>query len=265
MLRPFTAICFSRFFCLIPLLFCKALAVQLPPRSAPDPRVAAFAARAAALPRGGPAAVVELGRSLLGTPYLKGALRGEKDPATGLVLSLEKVDCMVLLEWLLAGESLSGRPAAGRADSLAQALLRVRFRGGRARWEQRNHFFSDWLGAGPRLQDAGAAFAGARRQVLDLNRRERGRRWVRGVPCHEAQVWHVPASPATLDSLRDGDLVGLWAGKAGLDVTHVGVIVREEGRVLLLNASSRAMRVRLEPLAEHPAWPRGLLVFRLPD
>ena len=231
---------------------------------AANPDVSAFASRAAALSAGGPLAVVELGRSLLGTPYLKGALRGERDPATGLVLSLDKVDCMVLLEWLLAGESLAGRPGAGSADSLAQALLRVRFRGGRARWEQRNHFFSDWLAAGPRLRDAGASFSGARRRTLNLNCRERGQRWVRGVPCHEATVWQVPGAPATLDSLRTGDLVGFWAAKPGLDVTHVGVIVREEGRVLLLNASSRAMKVRLEPLDEHPAWKKGLLVFRLP-
>jgi hypothetical protein len=224
--------------------------------------VEAFAARAAALPGPGPQTVVALGRSLLGTPY--GSPRGPRDPATGLVLSLERVDCMVLLEWLLSGNALAGRPQAGSADSLARALLWVRFRHGKADWAARHHFFSDWLDSGPRLADAGSAFQGAERRTVPLNRRDAGRRWVRGLPCRDQQVWHVPPGQATLDSLRTGDLVGLWAAKPGLDVTHVGVIVREEGRVMLLNASSRAMRVRLEPLDEHPAWRKGLLVFRLP-
>ncbi len=237
------------------------LVLALPLRAA-EPKVEAFAARAAACPAPGPDCLVELGRSLLGTPYLKGALAGPRDPATGLTLSLAKVDCMVLLEWLLAGNSLAGRPAAGRADSLAQALARVRFRDGLVHWKQRHHFFSDWLDSGPRLTDAGAGFSGARQRSVELNRREGQRRWVKGVPVRSQEVWWVPPGTSTLDSLRDGDLVGLWAAKPGLDVTHVGIIVREGGRVLLLNASSRAMKVRLEPLAEHPAWKKGLLVFR---
>jgi hypothetical protein len=229
---------------------------------ASEPRVEAFAARAAACPAPGPDTVLELGRSLLGTPYLKGQLPGRPDPATGLVLSLAKVDCMVLLEWLLAGNQLAGRPEAGVADSLAQALLRVRFRDGKADWKRRHHFFSDWLDSGPRLRDAGASFPGAERRTLTLNRKDASRRWVAGVPLREQTVWWVPPAASTLDSLRDGDLIGLWAGKPGLDVTHVGTIQRQDGQVLLLNASSRAMKVRTEPLAEHPAWKKGILVFR---
>ncbi|MDP2361013.1 MAG: DUF1460 domain-containing protein [bacterium] len=248
------------------LVLLLGLAAFLPfraPALAAETSVEAFAARAAALPGPGPATLVELGRGLLGTPYLKGALRGPKDPATGLVLSLEQVDCMILLEWLLAGNTLAGRPGAGRADSLARALLQVRFRHGRANHLERHHFFGDWLDSGPRLVDAGPSFRGSERRVLDLNRGA-AKPWVKGLPCRRQELWWVPPAAGTLDSLRDGDLIGLWAAKPGLDVTHVGIIVREEGRVMLLNASSRAMRVRLEPLAEHPAWKRGILVFRLP-
>jgi len=234
-----------------------------PVLGAVEAKVADFAERAAAMPAPGPATVLELGRGLLGTPYLKGQLAGRKDPATGLVLSLAKVDCMVLLEWLLAGNRLAGRPEAGSTDSLAQALLRVRFREAKADWRQRHHFFSDWLDSGPRLRDAGRDFPGAERRTLMLNRKGADTRWVPGVPLREQSVWWVPPAASTLDSLRDGDLVGFWAAKPGLDVTHVGVIERRGDQVLLLNASSRAMKVRTEPLAEHPAWKKGLLVFRL--
>lgn len=226
-----------------------------------ESRVSAFARQAATCKQPGPATVVELGRSLLGTPYIRGGLDGRKDPLTGLTLSLAEVDCMVFLEWLLAGNSLAGRPHAGVKDSLAQALLKVRFRLQRNRWDERHHFFSDWLDSGPRLKDAGSTFVGARQRTLNLNCGA-GKRWVKGLPCREQTVWWVPPAASTLDSLRDGDLIGLWADKPGLDVTHVGVIVREGTKVQLMNASSRAMKVRLEPLDEHPAWKRGILVFR---
>jgi len=226
-----------------------------------ETRVAAFARQAAACDGPGPATVVTLGRGLLGTPYIRGGLEGPRDPATGLTMGLGEVDCMVYLEWLLAGNALAGRPAAGVTDSLAHSLLRVRFRHQRNRWDERHHFFSDWLDSGPRLKDAGSTFPGARQRTVNLNCGA-GKRWVKGLPCREQTVWWVPPAASTLDSLREGDLIGLWAAKPGLDVTHVGVIVREGGRVLLMNASSRAMKVRLEPLEEHPAWKRGILVFR---
>lgn len=241
-----------------------ALLLLFPFRSQADTRssrVNAFAREAAALESPGPSSLVRLGRSLLGTPYGSVGEQGPTDAATGLVMSLEKVDCMVYLEWLLAANSLAGRPEAGCADSLAQALLRVRFRHQRKNWAERHHFFSDWLESGARLRDAGSTFSGAKARTVDLNRGAK-KRWVKGLACREETVWWVPPTATTLDSLREGDLIGLWAQKPGLDVTHVGLIVREKGRVMLMNASSRAMKVRLEPLDEHPAWKKGILVFR---
>lgn len=244
------------------LLFLSLLLHAFPAQAdTRESRVTAFAKQAATCQSPGPATLVQLGRGLLGTPYGSVGEQGPKDEATGVVMSLAEVDCMVYLEWLLAANSLAGRPQAGRSDSLAQALLRVRFRHQRKNWAERHHFFSDWLDSGPLLRDAGSTFTGAKQRTVNLNCGDR-KRWVKGLPCREQAVWWVPPAASTLDSLRDGDLIGLWAQKPGLDVTHVGLIVREKGRVMLMNASSRAMKVRLEPLDEHPAWKKGILVFR---
>ena len=45
------------------------------------------------------------------------------------------------------------------------------------------------------------------------------------------------------DQLKDGDIVGLTTSVEGLDITHVGIIVHVKGRVHLMHASSKEMKV----------------------
>jgi len=45
--------------------------------------------------------------------------------------------------------------------------------------------------------------------------------------------------------LKDGDIVGITTTLKGLDISHVGILVRKNNRIHLLNASSISMKVEL--------------------
>ncbi|QJY41025.1 DUF1460 domain-containing protein [Vibrio cholerae] len=54
-------------------------------------------------------------------------------------------------------------------------------------------------------------------------------------------VTYIPRDKITqsvLDNLQNGDLVGVYSPKIGLDVTHTGIIVKENNQILYRNASS---------------------------
>jgi hypothetical protein len=41
----------------------------------------------------------------------------------------------------------------------------------------------------------------------------------------------------------DGDIVGITTGIEGLDISHVGVLVRKAGRIHIIHASSKAEKI----------------------
>ena len=69
------------------------------------------------------------------------------------------------------------------------------------------------------------------------------------------------------DQLMDGDIVGITTNIEGLDISHMGILVRKAGRIHLLHASSTAEKVVLsdETLEEYLLSSRsatGIMVAR---
>jgi uncharacterized membrane protein len=55
--------------------------------------------------------------------------------------------------------------------------------------------------------------------------------------------------------VKDGDIVTLTTSIPGIDVSHVGILMKKDGRVYLLHASSTIMKVVVsnEPFAQYLA------------
>ena len=87
---------------------------------------------------------------------------------------------------------------------------------------------------------------------------------------HYTKLYDVQFIPgAALDAsvfehLRPGDYLGLYSPDPGLDVTHVGIVVRVGGRLMLRHASSRQAERRVvdSDLANYLAGKPGIVVLR---
>ena len=206
--------------------------------------------------RRSPEDLVERALLLLQVPYASGTLIGGPQQQETFVARCDSLDCMLLLELVLA---------AGDSILTADSLKAQRYDNRKCAWEHRLHFFSDWLERGPRLLDAGATIPGSQAVLRSINCKSDGTRWLQGVPCSKRTLHRVVVNRSTLPYLRHGDLLGFWSNLDGLDVTHVGLLVIEDDTPFLLHASSRAGAVVMEPLFEYPNLERGLLVLRLPE
>ena len=76
---------------------------------------------------------------LLDTPYGESTLIGDMDNEEEFVVNLEKVDCLTLIEYVEAMRRSS------TFREFLDNLKRIRYREGNVSFNNRNHFFTDWL------------------------------------------------------------------------------------------------------------------------
>lgn len=208
--------------------------------------------------------VVRISGQFLGTSYRAGTLTGGAATPEQLTARLDAVDCFTFLDYV---EAL--RRSAIPADFRAR-LVEVRYRDGIVAWSARRHFFTDWAAApGGWTADVTSRVGGARtRQATKhLNRRADGSPYLPGVAVQARTVSFVPGEAIDamlLDRLRPGDYLGIYSTDPGLDVSHVGIVIRSSGQWLLRHASSRPgeRQVIDSDLAAYLAGKPGIVVLR---
>ena len=208
--------------------------------------------------------IAELSRPFLGTPYVEGSMIGGPQTPEQLVINLAGVDCFTFLDLI---EAL--RRSAHGAD-LPERLRQVRYRNGRVAYSDRRHFFSDWVtDIDTMVADVTADVSGGktRNAAKQLNLKNDGTLWLPGIPVIRREVVYIPAEQidqALLSGLRTGDYAGIYTERAGLDVSHVGLIVKSKEGVMFRHASSlkNVRQVVDVDLLEYLQGKPGLVVYR---
>jgi hypothetical protein len=205
-----------------------------------------------------------LTKQFLGVPYQSGTLTGSDTVPEQFVVNLSAVDCFTLLDYLEAMQR-----SATCAEFL-DVLRCVRYRNCAVEYCMRHHFFSDWsLFQQDRIDDVTAQIGGdcSVSAAKRLNLRADGTCWIPGIPPFKREITFIPSgslNARVLAGLRTGDYAGIYTDLAGLDVTHVGVIVKGPFITYLRHASSAPgkMRVIDDDLVEYLANKPGLIVYR---
>ncbi|WP_299583136.1 N-acetylmuramoyl-L-alanine amidase-like domain-containing protein [uncultured Sunxiuqinia sp.] len=230
-----------------------------------------------------PQLVAEVGKQFLAVPYVAQTLEhGEDEPLT---IELEGLDCTTFAETALA-LARTLKKTNPDFSQFAHELETIRYRNGkREGYTSRLHYFSDWIFDNQQkgiVSQPASSFG----QALDLT--------VNFMSTHPDSYPVLKANPKLVQTLagqekaisgrsyyfipkeevekqeanlQEGDLVGLATSIAGLDVTHVGIVVVVNGRRHLMHASTSAMQVVIseEPLADFLQAKKsytGLLVAR---
>jgi hypothetical protein len=181
-----------------------------------------------------------ISRRFLGVKYLANTLTGDIDTDEIFTLNLEGVDCFTLIDYAEAMR-LSKTFSEFRGN-----LKKVRYQNGIVSFERRNHFFTDWAAYNSDIvEDVTLKVApGKTRKIRkQLNIKEDGLPYVPGVRAAQRDIYYIPASAiddSVTEKLQTGDYIGVYSGFRGLDVSHIGIFIREEGRPMLRHASSRA-------------------------
>jgi hypothetical protein len=200
-----------------------------------------------------------IARRFLGASYGSHTLVGSPDVAESLVVDFETVDCFTYLDYVEAMR------LSRSFEDFVSALRLVRYVSAKVAYETRNHFFTDWVGPG-RVHDITSEIGGrsTKRVFKTLNLKNDGSLLLPGVPITERALNFVGPrmEPATVSKLQTGDYVGIYAEASGLDVSHVGIIVRAEEAVNFRHASSLHGTVMDESFEEYMQGKPGIIVLR---
>jgi hypothetical protein len=236
---------------------------------------------------------VRVGELAAGSPYeasmLEAYLRGGGSPreTEPLALSLDRFDCVTLVEACLAVARTAGYGGAPSWKVYGREVERMRYRDGRRRaYASRLHYFSEWISNGEQrglLRDLGTELGG----VVDA----RPLRFMTGhrqsyPALADDRVFEVmtaierrldrnprrivtPARiPAVADAIATGDVIAFATSIPGLDVTHAAFAYRDVSgvlRVLHAPLSGGVVEVTRATLPEYVAAIRrctGILVAR---
>lgn len=213
--------------------------------------------------------IVNIMERFMGTPYAAGTLETYPDEER-LTVNLDSMDCTTFVETVLALASTAGSHRTSWRDYLV-TLEGMRYRRGELDgYPSRLHYFSDWVVDNVHrgnVTDATNSFSNHRTQIKTLDYMSRNaskypaladsanlagvKNFEMGFRKH--QYPYIPYSlinaKEVKDRLRDGDVVAILTKVNGLDVSHMGFIMKnEKGIPYLVHASSKEGKIILDKL-----------------
>lgn len=207
-----------------------------------------------------------IAREFLGCAYAGGTLEADTEE---LKFNTDKFDCTTLVETVLA-LSITCREGENSCQAFSNTLQSIRYRSGIVDgYCSRLHYIYDWAlenEARGHIIDVTPMIPGAVSHSMTLDYMTTHRssypaladesmtERIRSVErqLSPATFMIVPKRktglPEVIDALNDGDIIAFTTSTKGLDVSHIGFVLKgSDGIARLLHASSSAGKVIIDP------------------
>jgi hypothetical protein len=203
--------------------------------------------------------ITEIGLSFLGTPYVVASL--ENGLEEKMVINLRELDCTTFAENCLA---LARTVKAGKTDfeSFVSELVQIRYRDGiRDQYPSRLHYFVEWISNNQKkgLIDGTPNQNGIKsNKVIDYMSTHPAsypvlKEHPELIPAIAAQEKSLTQTgfmffpkndiPNLYKQLQHGDIIALTSNIDGVDVNHVGIILKRGTKFYLLHAPLSGKKV----------------------
>ncbi|MFZ2196382.1 MAG: N-acetylmuramoyl-L-alanine amidase-like domain-containing protein [Thermodesulfovibrionales bacterium] len=203
----------------------------------------------------------------IGLEYKESTLLGNISTVEVFVINFSGVDCFTFIDYIEAMR------LSDSFESFKRALKQVRYLNGLISFKNRKHFFTDWSEYAPSsVDDLTAEIGGGRVKSIakSMNLKENGTPHLQGVESFHRTINYIPSedvNSSVLQKLKTGDYAGIYSAMQGLDVSHVGIIIRDRDTFSLRHASSdkRSRKVVDQELQEYITGTPGLIILRPRD
>lgn len=203
-----------------------------------------------------------LSEQFLGLDYKESTLTGDANTPEIYVINLEGVDCFTFIDYVEAMR------LSGTFSEFLENLKSVRYSSGEVSFKNRNHFFADWVEFNPDfVYDVTEKIGGhkTRKVIKMLNQRKDRTYFLPGIQPRQREIRYIPSDAiddSVIKKLKTGDYAGIYTNKEGLDVSHVGIIIRKAGTIYLRHASSHKKKVIDQNFIDYISGKPGLIILR---
>jgi hypothetical protein len=205
-----------------------------------------------------------ISRQFLGVPYQEKTLVGGMQTPEVFTINLAGVDCFTFLDYVEAMRRSKS------FDSFKENLKKIRYQLGIVNYQHRNHFFTDWIEFNADLVADVTEQIGAdktRKVIKILNGEAGANQLLPGVARRKREISYISSEAlieAIVKKLKTGDYVGIYANRPDIDISHVGITIREGNKLLFRHASSKAQRRMVidEDFMKYISNKPGIIVLR---
>ena len=204
--------------------------------------------------------IITAGKMLIETPYVAHTLEGGAEEK--LIVNLRALDCTTFAENCLA-LARTAQSATPNFATFVNELRSIRYRNKKLTdYSSRLHYFSDWIynneqkGIVKNIScelnavDTNFSVDFMSKHSEKYSQLKNNRKYIEVIAAQEVEISKrkqciVPESKiaAIEDQLKDGDILGITTNIQGLDIQHVVMALRQNGRVHILHASQKYMKV----------------------
>jgi cell wall-associated NlpC family hydrolase len=174
----------------------------------------------------------------LGTSYVANTLTPFSENEK-LVLNLKGLDCFTFIDYI---EAIRASKDVGQ---IKDNLKKIRYKNADVSYLNRNHFFSDWLTNNKNIVKDVTKDIGKEKALSvtkKINQKSDGTNFIAGLAVVDREIVYIPSAEVSSDILKNiksGDYIGMYANTEGLDVTHVGVFIRNSKGTFFRHASNK--------------------------
>ncbi|MDR2292773.1 MAG: DUF1460 domain-containing protein [Prevotellaceae bacterium] len=214
--------------------------------------------------------IPQTGKYLLGLPYVAHTLECENEIMTVNFLEL---DCTTFVENVVVLATLA-KTSQTDFEAYLQQLKNFRYRNGKVDgYASRIHYFSDWIvtneargfvknvtkeiGGEPYVKTINYMTQNSEKYPRLADRQTFDKIKLSEENLNRHKHYYVPKTKvAEIEkNIQEGDLIAITCNTEGLDITHTGLAVRQNGRIHLMHASMSGKKVMIsdEPLHDYLA------------
>jgi len=205
-----------------------------------------------------------ISRQFRGIPYREKTLVGGMQTPEVFTINLAGVDCFTFLDYVEAMRRSKS------FDNFKENLKKIRYQSGLVDYQHRNHYFTDWIEFNADLVADVSEQIGAdktKKVIKTLNNGADNKPLLPGVPRRKREISYIPTKDlreVIVERLKTGDYVGIYANRPDLDVSHVGIIIRDGNKLLFRHASSQSQRRTVidEDFMKYVSSKPGIIILR---
>jgi len=199
--------------------------------------------------------ILKLSDEFLGVKYVSHTLSNKEINTSNenLIINFDALDCFTFIDTLQALKDSTSK------KEFVNKLIKIRYKSGKISYQNRNHFFSDWLTSN-KMTDITCTLGNCHKKVKYLNQNEK---YLKEIPTVKREISYINVKDIDVNLLLNGDYVGIYANKDALDVTHTGIIIKKNNKVFLRHASSLKKEIIDSDLFEYTKNKLGILVYRV--